>query len=300
MPRKKKEEAQEGLVVEQLKEVVNDGSMEALAGRLNEIEHAHNLLVEKVFKLAANINTVNPTVKVVTRNIHHRIIEVMKEVEYIQKGDKLVNNQYRYVSHDKVAGVLHMPMANAGITAYDVGIEHELVGNTTIEKVTTRFTNADDKSDFIEAVSIGYGIDKGDKGPGKAQSYGHKYNLLKTFGLETGDDPDHDQNVTRDLNNASPHVPIVTTKKSRLQPTSNPPINKLEVITEYLHGFMPLEKLKVEKKRLVAKMFEGQSDVPNSASTDEANEMTELINSQSIKTWDVAVLDKIYKFITKE
>jgi hypothetical protein len=63
---------------------------------------------------------------------------------------------------------------------------------------------------------------------------------------------------------------------------------------------MPLEKLKVEKKRLVAKMFEGQSDVPNSASTDEANEMTELINSQSIKTWDVAVLDKIYKFITKE
>ena len=39
----------------------------------------------------------------------------------------------------------------------------------------------------------GYGIDPADKGIGKAISYSFKYALLKTFCLETGDDPDQDQ-----------------------------------------------------------------------------------------------------------
>jgi len=65
------------------------------------------------------------------------------------------------------------------------------------------FVNVDDPKDRTATTHIGYGIDSsekdgrisvGDKGPGKAISYAFKYALLKTFCLETGDDPDNDAN----------------------------------------------------------------------------------------------------------
>ena len=55
-----------------------------------------------------------------------------------------------------------------------------------------KFTNCDDPADFIEVDYPGFGIDQGDKGPGKALSYAFKYALLKTFCLETGEqDPEY-------------------------------------------------------------------------------------------------------------
>jgi hypothetical protein len=41
--------------------------------------------------------------------------------------------------------------------------------------------------------SAGFGIDDQDKGPGKAISYAVKYAYLKALCLESGDDPDEDQ-----------------------------------------------------------------------------------------------------------
>ena len=52
--------------------------------------------------------------------------------------------------------------------------------------------------DLIDVETFGFGIDDQDKGPGKAMSYAVKYALLKTLGLETGDDPDMDQDVKFD------------------------------------------------------------------------------------------------------
>ncbi len=55
------------------------------------------------------------------------------------------------------------------------------------------FFNIDDPQDKLDTCSFGFGVDTQDKGPGKAMSYMVKYALLKTLGLETGDDPDFDQ-----------------------------------------------------------------------------------------------------------
>lgn len=60
-----------------------------------------------------------------------------------------------------------------------------------------RFQSADNTADFIETVGIGAGIDTGDKGPGKAMSYAFKYAMLKALCLETGEDPDFDQESVR-------------------------------------------------------------------------------------------------------
>ena len=127
-------------------------------------------------------------------NIHQRLLEVMNIVTYIQKEKKQGMN-YSIVSHDKVTAKVRPALIGAGITYYPVHIATSQSGNRSECVMITRFTNADDPSDFIDVHSYGQGIDTQDKGPGKAQSYAVKYALLKVLGLETGDDPDLDQQV---------------------------------------------------------------------------------------------------------
>lgn len=125
-------------------------------------------------------------------NIYQKVLGVMADVEYIQKGDKKVNGQYRFVSHDQVTGTLHPALVRHGVCVIPHCAEVSQDGNRVQVRLTVRFVNADDPQDFIETDSYGQGIDSGDKGIGKAYSYAYKYALLKTFCLETGDDPDND------------------------------------------------------------------------------------------------------------
>lgn len=128
------------------------------------------------------------------KNIHQRMVEVMKVVTYIQK-EKKSGMQYSIVSHDKVTAKIRPALVEHGITVIPIKCTPSQDGNRTGCHTVTRFTNIDDPSDYIDVETFGYGIDTQDKGPGKAQSYAHKYALLKAFGLETGDDPDLDQQV---------------------------------------------------------------------------------------------------------
>jgi len=129
------------------------------------------------------------------KNIYQRINAVMTEVDYIQKGEKKVAGQYRYVSHDQVTAALHGPMTKNGIACIPTIMEMKQDGNRTEVKLDVAFINTDNPTDRFSVVYYGYGIDTSDKGIGKAVSYGFKYALLKTFCLETGDDPDQDQDT---------------------------------------------------------------------------------------------------------
>ena len=127
-------------------------------------------------------------------NILQRIHAVMKEVTYIQKEKKSGMN-YSIVSHDVVTAKLRPSIVNNGIVYWPVNLTVSQSGNRTEAVGAVRFASIDDPSDYIDVWALGYGIDSQDKGPGKAISYLVKYALLKCFGLETGDDPDLDQNV---------------------------------------------------------------------------------------------------------
>lgn len=116
----------------------------------------------------------------------------MREVSYVAKGDKTVNGQYRFVSHDDVVAKLHGEFVNHEISVVSTVISCRQEGNRTEVELCIQFTNIDDPKDYIQVKYPGYGIDNSDKGPGKAISYAFKYALLKTFCLETGDDPDND------------------------------------------------------------------------------------------------------------
>ncbi len=121
---------------------------------------------------------------------------MMSELDYVAKGDKTVNGQYRFVSHDQVTAKIHPMLVKYGIVILPTVEEMSQEGNRTFAKIVISFVNVDNPTDNFSLRYCGQGIDQGDKGPGKAISYAVKYALLKTFCLETGDDPDNDANAS--------------------------------------------------------------------------------------------------------
>lgn len=141
-------------------------------------------------------------------NIHQRIRGIMSDVDYIQKGDKTVNGSYRFVSHDQVVEKLHALFVLWGVNVIPNTEDMIQDGNRTMIKYVVSFVNVDNPSDHFSTRWFAHAIDGGgtnkdgkpipigDKGPGKAMSYAHKYALLKTFNLATGEDPDNDANAS--------------------------------------------------------------------------------------------------------
>jgi hypothetical protein len=129
-----------------------------------------------------------------TRNIAQRINAAMAEVDYIQKEKKSGMN-YSIVSHDAVTAKVRPILQAHGVVYYPRDFQVCQNGNRTELVFTVRFENIDDRSDYIDVATMGFGVDQQDKGPGKAISYGVKYALLKVLGLETGDDPDEVQDT---------------------------------------------------------------------------------------------------------
>lgn len=146
-------------------------------------------------------------------NIAQRINAAMADVDYIQKEKKSGMN-YSIVSHDAVTAKVRPILQKHGVVYYPRDMQVEQSGNRTQAVFTVRFENIDDRSDYIDVATFGYGVDPQDKGPGKAMSYGVKYALLKVLGLETGDDPDEVQDKRADHN---PNNPIDQTQCDMLR-----------------------------------------------------------------------------------
>lgn len=128
------------------------------------------------------------------RNIAQRLNACMAEVDYVQKEKKSGMN-YSIVSHDAVTAKVRPILQAHGVVYYPRDFAVVQNGNRTELVFTVRFENIDDRTDYIDVATMGYGVDAQDKGPGKAISYGVKYALLKVLGLETGDDPDEVQDT---------------------------------------------------------------------------------------------------------
>ena len=141
-----------------------------------------------------------------SKTLLQRILAVMDDVSYIEKDTTVKvssSSSYKAVSHDAVTAEIRASMINHGIVSWISGIEStdetiEIKTQygekaATLTKVAMKITycSVDDKDDFIVTESLGYGLDSGDKGPGKAISYAKKYAHLKTFDLLTGEDSDY-------------------------------------------------------------------------------------------------------------
>lgn len=156
---------------------------------------------------AASIKTGAVEVKD-TRNIHQRLHAVMKEVDYVQKDKKIDagTRGYMVVTHDAVTSKVRPVLVKHGVMYYPQNLKHCQDGNRTEVSLDVVFVNVNDPQDKVAVPTFGYGIDQGDKGPGKAVSYAVKYALLKALGLETGEDADDAADVK--------HAPAAETPKN--------------------------------------------------------------------------------------
>lgn len=134
-----------------------------------------------------------------------KLQRIHKQANYIQKSDS--SSQYNYAGSSAVVGLLHGLMDDEGIILKPEITGHSVQSTTNQKGRTTYFTeldmrmtwiNTDDKADTMECDWYAQGVNiAGEKGVGKALTYGEKYFLLKFFNIATDDmDPDaFDQNV---------------------------------------------------------------------------------------------------------
>lgn len=145
-------------------------------------------------------------------NIYQKLVEVRKSVSYLKKESQ--SNQYQYTGSAQVLASVRDKINEMNLILVPRIIDKNLLAETVefIEKekpkkTTTYFTeltmtmtwvNADNPSETVECPWYSQGVDiAGEKGVGKALTYGEKNFMLKFFNIPTDkDDPDAFQERT--------------------------------------------------------------------------------------------------------
>lgn len=161
-------------------------------------------------------------------NIYQRMAAITAELQTVAKNLDVSTGggkSYKAVSERDVIDAVKPIETKHGVYSYP--FDREVLESQTLEKVTEyngkttrsstffsrirtvyRFVNIDEPSEYIDTVVFSEGIDPGDKGSGKAMTYGDKYALLKAYKISTGDDPD--QTASEDVD----YKPVRPTRES--------------------------------------------------------------------------------------
>ena len=160
-------------------------------------------------------------------NIYSKISQVMQDIEYLSKDDKVEfgNTKYKAISEEKVTKAVRESLIKNGIVIVPTSQTHHREGTLSTVDVEYRIQNIDDLSDFVIVVSSGTGADTQDKGVGKAMTYAYKYLLLRTFAIPTGEDPDKISSDELDQRQAK--------EQQKLKPSPNPNNMELQMITSF-------------------------------------------------------------------
>lgn len=140
-------------------------------------------------------------------NIYQKLIEVRKDVPYLQKDSQMTQGQsYKYNSSSQVIGAVRKKLDEMNLLLITkivdkrvhmdtVEFEETKNGVSKPKRTTTFFTeldlmmvwvNGDDPTEQIEVPWYGQGIDTaGEKGVGKALTYAEKTFILKEFNIAT-------------------------------------------------------------------------------------------------------------------
>lgn len=163
-------------------------------------------------------------------NIYEKLNEIHKEVGYIQKWKQ--GKQYQYVGSSDVLAAVRQHMNEQNLIllpAIENATAKEYETKTGTLQIFTELTmtmtwvNTEKPEEKVELPWYAQGMDlAGEKGVGKALTYGEKYFLLKFFNIATDkDDPD----AFQDKINASKPKPKAT--KAQITEVEN-------LITEYV------------------------------------------------------------------
>ena len=132
-------------------------------------------------------------------NIYESIAKIMEEVPAITKSDKNTTQGFAYRGIDKVMNAMQPLLAKHKVFIVPECLERNREEKTTskggnliysILKMKYRFY-AEDGS-FVETITVGEGMDSGDKSSNKAMAIAMKYAMFQVFCIptEADDDPD--------------------------------------------------------------------------------------------------------------
>lgn len=170
---------------------------------------------EEVMKMNIyqRIDAITDELGTVAKNL---TVQASKTSSYKAVGERDIIDAVKPLEHKH--GVVSFPVSREVLDDEILESESEYNGKTTKKttfyiKIRTkyRFVNIEDPTDFIETETISDGIDSGDKGGGKAMTYGDKYALMKVYKISTGEDPDQTASVETNYN--APEKPAKTPEK---------------------------------------------------------------------------------------
>jgi hypothetical protein len=149
-------------------------------------------------------------------NLFEKIQAVSMEVMNLEKDMMVGSGNYAYKAISDTMVTLAVKKAEAKYRILSVPIKQKLVDSQVLKvvdgpkesylyvdniKMTIRIYDLDEPTQFVEVESYGKGIDKGDKGFGKAATFARKYALLNAYKIATGEDPDADKSISTEAAN---------------------------------------------------------------------------------------------------
>lgn len=161
-----------------------------------------------------------------------KLIEIRKTCAYLKKDNQ--GFQFKFVSSSQTLGTLRGKMDELGVLLIPSVKNHTVSDHTTATGKHEYFTeteleyiwvNADNPDETITCSWYAQGLDDGEKGVGKAVTYGEKYFLLKFFNIATNkDDPDaHQKKYDTDASPAENGTPPPQNAPNQQNPVTPPP-----------------------------------------------------------------------------
>lgn len=185
-------------------------------------------------------------------NVYQKLSEVRELVPYLKKEKE--GKQFSYVGSSDVLGALHGKINEMGLILVPSIVGHKVTVGATNSGTTNYFTeldmvmtwiNVDDPKDNLECQWYAQGMDlAGEKGVGKALTYGEKYFLLKFFNIATDkDDPDSFQDR---VESKQPPKKIDVTKQTivrgKLEEFANMQGIDVETVTQQLFSYLKINR----------------------------------------------------------
>jgi hypothetical protein len=133
--------------------------------------------------------------------LRHEPAEVRRRIGYVQKRGHNERYYYRYVAAADIAGAVRDLLAELGVVVIprlesisDIPIRNSDGRVERVDRVIMTCAFTDVESGEVMTVRVpGEGLDAGDKATYKAVSGALKYELLQSFLVASGDDPEEER-----------------------------------------------------------------------------------------------------------
>lgn len=134
------------------------------------------------------------------KNLSLKMLKVMKDVEYIKKTGVNDFHKYKYAKESDVIAAFSKSFKEHGVFLFCSVVDRSCVSYKTRGGKDSFLVTIKMESTFVDSESgeyftvqfYGDGSDSDDKGIYQALTGAQKYLLMKTFLVETGDDPERD------------------------------------------------------------------------------------------------------------